>query len=526
MLDRTIYMAEKIIHIIGDHNMVSSIARKYCEMGENPLTFKSIEEHSSNETPDEIVIATSIQTGRSPMSEDLCNVAYISTLLKNYKFEKVIRIHLLTHTPDIMSMMQTWDLDIRLQGKAEIYPFSHESLWATTITGASLSENSPYPPFDREQIDYTSDKNVHLVIMGMNSMSQEIAKYTSLTCHFPNYTRNHRLRTRITMIDSHIDTKMGDFISKYDHLFNNSYYRYIDLNTEGTNMVKSLHRPQYHDTREDFVDIEWEFVKGDIGSDILRDKLNLWASSDRQILTLVLCYEDDGANIASALKLPQEIATHQTPVLIRTADAAMLQMMCSKKIPGLVPFGMKDCSFDVEMPLIKMAKAINHVYDCCYNDNYTTESSAKDILVPISINQQKAEESWKMLSNAKKWSNIYHAMTVGYKMRSLGYTIQDWNTLYSLSAQEIANLAEVEHNRWSVEELFLGYRPANDSEQKTIENDISQKKIFRDKFVHFDLRAYKDLRIDQTGKNVNTYDICISAALPLIVSTFKKGGQL
>ena len=135
------------------------------------------------------------------------------------------------------------------------------------------------------------------------------------------------------------------------------------------------------------------------------------------------------------------------------------------------------------------------------------------MLAPVSIDWQKAEESWTMLSNAKKWSNIYHAMTVGYKMRSLGYTIQDWDTLYCLSAQEIKNLAEVEHNRWSVEELLLGYRPTNDSEQKIIENDISQKKHFRDKFIHYDLRAYKDLKNDITEKNANTYDICISAAL-------------
>ena len=518
-------MAEKVIHIIGEHNMVSPISEQYREMGENPVIFKSIEEHSGSDIPDEIVIATSLKNNVSPMSEDLCNIAYISTILKNHNSERAIRIHLLTHTPDIMSMMQTWDLDASLQGKAEIYPFSHESLWAAMITGASLSENTPYPNLDREQIGYTSDKYVHLVILGMNSMSQEIAKYASLTCHFPNYTRNHRLRTRITMIDSHIDTTMGEFISKHEHLFNNCYYRFVDLNTECSDIVKSLHRPQYHDTREDFVDIEWEFVKGDINSAILRNKLNSWASSDRQLLTVILCHEDEGVNIASALKLPQNFSTQETPVLIRTADAAMLQMLYSKKIPGLIPFGMRECSFDVAMPLVKMAKVINHVYDCCYNDNSATGASTKEIFVPIDIDHHELEESWKRLSNAKKWSNIYHAMTVGYKMRSIGYTVQDWNTLYSLSAQEIASLAEVEHNRWSVEELLLGYRPANDHEQQVIEDDISQKKTFRDKFVHYDLRAYKDLRSDVTGNNVNIYDICISAALPLIVSTFKKGGQ-
>lgn len=508
-------MAGKIIHIIGDHNLIPNIVKQYMDMGENPLMFSSIEEHSGQDIPDEMVIATSLGSSTSPMSEDIRNTAFISDLLAGHKSERHVRIHFFTHTPDIMLLMQTWDLDKDLQHKAEIFPFSSESLWAAKITGADMSSDSKFPTLDREPISLGSDKCVHLVLSGMNPMSQEIAKHAALTCHFPNYTRDHRLRTRITMLDPDMDKFMDSFISRHEHLFANSYHRYIDLGSEGESLVKTLHRPQYNGKREDFVDIEWEFVKGEMNSKVLRDKIDLWASSPKQILTIVFCHEDEAANIESAIKLPSGIGENEVPVLIRAKNPSMLQVLSSRKMPGIIPFGTKDCTYDITLPIVRMAKAINHAYNCCYHDNCP----------PADIEMGAAEESWRSLSNAKKWSNIYSAMTVGTKMRSLGYTSQDWSTLYSISQKDIEILAEVEHNRWSVEELLLGYRPADDMEQKAIEEDIAKKKDYREKFVHYDLRAYSDLRCDSTGKQATIYDIAICSALPLIANTFKKGGR-
>lgn len=508
-------MAQRIIHIIGDHDMIPLIVKKYQDMGEKPVLFGSINEHSVIEMPDEMVVATSALSGSSDISEDMRNTAYIASLLKEHAVEKDVRIHMLTHTADIMSMMQTWDLGKGVQGKVEIYPFSSESLWAGKLTGAPLAEDCGIPPLDREPIDIDSDKCVHLVIFGMNAMAWETARHAALVCHFPNYTRDHRMRTRITIIDRHMDRSMGGFINRHEHLFSNSFYRFIDLEDAGTNVVKSLHRPQFYGKREDFVDVEWEFVKGGADSDILRQKLSRWAASDRQLLTIVLCNEDEGENMSTLMKLPSGIGEENIPVLFRTLDASMLQMLTCAKMSNIIPFGMKDRTIDITMPLIRMAKAVNHVYDSYYNDSYT----------PVDIDWQKAEESWRKLSNAKKWSNIYNAMSVAAKMRSLGYTSRDWDTLYHLSAQEISTLAEVEHNRWCIEELLLGYRPTNDQEEKEIEEDITQKKKYRDRFIHYDLRAYKELRKDETGKNVNVYDICISEALPLIVNAFTKGGK-
>ena len=54
-----------------------------------------------------------------------------------------------------------------------------------------------------------------------------------------------------------------------------------------------------------------------------------------------------------------------------------------------------------------------------------------------------------------------------------------------------------------------------------------QKDAFKAKKVHYDLRAYGELRHDGTGKPVQVYDLCLSSCLPLIARDFavEKGGD-
>ena len=104
-------------------------------------------------------------------------------------------------------------------------------------------------------------------------------------------------------------------------------------------------------------------------------------------------------------------------------------------------------------------------------------------------------------------------------MHSIGHTSEDWEAYYAVTLEEINILTEVEHNRWSVEELILGYRPVTEKEEKLVENDISQKKALRQKKIHYDLRAFSDLRTDSTGKNVNVYDMALIQGIPLIIKS-------
>lgn len=487
--------SKKVI-ISGSHPLLEDVTRSYSELGLEIVT--------ENETADEIFIATE-KGGEAPLSVDMRNIATLKSMCGRAGQQGVrTRVHILLHSREAMKMMQTWDPDDDTMKNVELIPFTMESHWATTVLVSYPGSTDAYRPLDYRSMAVGEDRTVHLVLFGINGMSMEIARHAALVCHFPNYTRNHSLRTRITFVDPQADTLKERFINDNQALFNNSFYRVIDLDAKE---VTGFHYPAYHQTREDFVDVEWEFVKGSADSPVLREKMKAWAGSDRKVLSLAVCGEDDNENISTAMQLPEEIYDRNIPVMVRVHDDTLFRGMKSRKQASMAAFGMDRCSYDITQPLISMAKMINYVYNEMW---------------PVSIDMDKAEEMWRSLSNAKKWSNIYHAMTISPKMRALGHLDDDWDTFYCISANEMETLAEVEHNRWSVEELLLGFRPVTDEEQEILEKDVTRKREFRDRFIHYDLRAYDDLRPDANGTDVKIYDRCISAAIPLIAGTFRK----
>ena len=162
-----------------------------------------------------------------------------------------------------------------------------------------------------------------------------------------------------------------------------------------------------------------------------------------------------------------------------------------------------------------MAKRVNYVYNYCFS-----LSDDRQVCAPAEIDIDEADRLWDSIPTlTKQYSNIFNAMTIGAKMHSLGHEPNDWHTYYALSRQEVDTLTEVEHNRWSVEELILGFRPVDNNEQAAVENDIAMKKKLRNEKVHYDLRAFSDLRPDATGKNVDIYDRALTQSIPLIVKT-------
>ena len=50
------------------------------------------------------------------------------------------------------------------------------------------------------------------------------------------------------------------------------------------------------------------------------------------------------------------------------------------------------------------------------------------------------------------------------------------------------------------------------------------KEELKKRKIHYDLRAYNDLRPDGTGRPVQVYDRCLSASIPLIAKESKGGG--
>ena len=377
--------------------------------------------------------------------------------------EKRMDCYLVLKDPTSLWHLQTFGLTKDIERKVDVFATTKEDLLAKTIFVRLPNLQSPFPSLDRAAISRESETTVHLVIVGYSAQAEALAINAALVAHYPNYCRDARLKTRITIIDDNVLDGRDGLIQRYIHLFDNSYYCSINLKDENPQCI--MHRPMYENQRKDFVDVEWEFINGNIHNDAVRQKLTEWSNDSHQQLTIAFCHPDYSRNCDEAFRLPQPIYQNEIPVLCHTMDNELPDCNADKgSYSSVLPFGEKQCDIDTLRMLKKLAQRVNFVYNYCFS------------LKP-------------------------------------GEPI-------TLTSDEIDVLTEVEHNRWSVEELILGYRPVTPEEQEIVDKDISQKKILRNtKKAHYDLRSFDDLRADSTGKNVNVYDMALCQAIPLIIKS-------
>lgn len=433
--------------------------------------------------------------------------------LEEHKNER-LECYLMLSNMTSLWLMQTTGISSDLYHKVDVFATTPEDFMAKSIFVKLPNIQSPYPALDRKPIDINSEATIHLVIFGKNDLAEALAINAALVAHYPNYCRDHHLRTRISIVADDIFSWRDLLVQRYQHLFDNSYYRTINLEEE---IPKCLyHQPMYGKTREDFVDVEWEFVNGNLRNDALRMKLEEWSESERQQLTVAICMEDQQRNFIEAFTLPEVLYKNQIPVLCYTEESDMMDLMRNDdRYQSVFPFGSYICQMEILASLKQLAKRVNYVYNYCFSLPQNVPISS-----PSVIDERKLDNQWAQVGSLpKQYSNIFNAMTIGSKMHSLGHGQEDWQRYYALSKQEIEIMTEVEHNRWNIEELILGYRPVTDEEQKMIENDISLKKKFRGNKIHYDIRAFHDLRPDAIGKQVYVYDLALTQGIPLIVKS-------
>ena len=505
-------MKKKVL-IIGNNPIAECLTSQYELQG---IEVEHINKTTANSTNINNYYEICILTSIGDENNDHEAVALLGELATEYDVDqhggKRLICHLLVQSDIVLRMLQTTDFSEIIRKKIDVYPFSMDEVWSRSIV------------LDYEPITIQSNKHVHLVIFGMGEMAERVAIQAALSAHYPNYVINHSLRTRITIIDSHTTKLAEEFIKRYQPLFDNSYYRIINLNGECEflqSAITKFHKPMYEGEREDFVDVEWEFVEAETWNVDVKEKLQLWTKDERQLMTVVMADKNGNKNISEALLLPQELYRQNVPVYIYSQQELILPY--SHNVHG---FGMINSGYDVTLPLVRMAKNVNYIYDRCYEDNDVNWNG--QLRYTVEIDERERDRSWNKLSNVKRMSSIYNAMTIPTKMRSIGLEKNEWDKFFDISQQDIDVLAQVEHNRWCVEELILGFRPCTDNEQQQIESDIRLKKEFKKKKVHYDLRSYKDLRLDETGKSVKIYDLCLCSCLPLIAKAFidEEGGEV
>ena len=175
----------------------------------------------------------------------------------------------------------------------------HQSIARQTLIPQSHS--SDHLTLDRFLLTADSTRFVHLVIVGMTPMGLAFADTAAQLCHFPNFSSSdpHPLRTRITFIDPNADVQLECFRTQCQPLFNLSH---ITLRTDVNGWQSSRPDKEYGD----FLDIEWQFLKGTIHQQWIRDFLLAAALDNHQVLSLAICGDSPSRNLADALSLPSQ----------------------------------------------------------------------------------------------------------------------------------------------------------------------------------------------------------------------------
>lgn len=462
---------------------------------------------------------------------------------------------------DTYVAFQSSDIFVQLRSlHIEFVPYNYHVGWAHQILmseqylGCSTNVPYSYPTLYGNGVVPEDKHFVHLVFVGTTNAAVAIAIEAAHLLHFPNFSKENGRRTLITFIDKNADTEKNEFITRNRHFFEVQPYLYLDLSTETGDMDKALPEQRKEHVRPfehtGFLDVQFQFIKGDVFSHAVQERIASWAlDSDHQYLSLFLAQANHRQNFVMAMNMPDAVYDKDIPVFIRQDRSDNLvtnlrtvskaggskpfttwngeetkEEMRSPRYTHLYPFGMAETVYDSNEVYLRQAKLINYLYDTAKKYDYR---QFEGILTLESTPEQeiweKANELWLDLPVALQWSNLYAAYSIDTKLNTLramrrldsGDHTQDF---WALSDKEIDILAGVEHNRWNVEKLLMGFRKPLPAEDKYSTSDSEAKaKLKRNK----ELLVHHDIRPTDALDGIIALDLEFSKYIPWILKMGK-----
>lgn len=459
-------------------------------------------------------------------------------ICKEHRRSEPLPCHMLMEYRSTFNVFQCSDIPKDIKEYVDLHPFNFYETWARKVlvmnkASRILSNSGMYPdseihyrPLDYKHIDYNSNNYVHLVIIGMSRMGEAMAIEAAHIAHFPNFIRDKKKKTRITFIDSNAREEMDKFKQSFPHLFDVSYSRFIDAET-GTDTL-SAPLDKYAGLGTDFIDTEWQFVHGRAESESVKNLLCHWAEDPDALMTVAVCLNLTHTSIATAMYLPDSILSKDIPVLVQQRiTSAIIDNISGGteteekyyKYRNLRPFGMLCECLTLDNTLLEQAKRVNYVY------TLTREHTDGNLDTEVTgdTDNPKCNEAWNKLKNespiVNQWSNIYNICTIPTKLRSINIDserIVGSYKLNSVTSDGLSHIAEVEHNRWNVEKLLLGFRPFSSEEEAEMRQTPDEKKFKNNKkaqYIHYDIREYRQL-----SDSTKLYDITSCKYIPFIIN--------
>lgn len=350
-------------------------------------------------------------------------------------------------------------------------------------------------------IEKDSRQYVHLVISGSGRMAEAFARTAFSMLHFPNFDENTLdRRTIISLVSPDARKLMDGFYASYENLFSISHYRYVGRD-ESQEFVP---KPGYGD----FLDVEWEFIEGEMTSPSVRQLIADWVKDESQSVSIALCDLDSARNAVDAINLPREVYDRKTPVFVYQKDNANLLDVAGQSViyrDSLIPFGMVEGESDrIVDPLFvhrfDRARRVNYAYEMAYGDKSYDEESA-----------------WNRISESDKLSSTYCALSIPLKVRSFNIDVER-SVKDQLSADDRHSLDRVEHRRWMAAALLLGFYPMTRKQREEMsrldKNALKQAtKKNKSDFIHWDLEAFDVINGEEQEK-----DTVLMNAIPYIMS--------
>lgn len=462
------------------------------------------------------------------------------------------------------SLYENWAQTVLVNGNITIPNKTNKTITDNTITDNTITYNN----IDGDGISYDSDKTAHIIIVGMSKMGTAMAIETAHLAHFPNFVRDNSKRTKITFIDKNAREESDFFMGRFPDLF--KLCKWTDVDGKEHNWYAPTCN-EYQYFAKNFLDIEWEFRSGGVESKENREYIeSCFNEKNTEIVTIAVCLPQPHQSLAAALYLPKVAIQKANDIWVYQPQSGELLIDINKGAKDakhiwktttyrkLKPFGMLSLGFDAKLLENDAIKYCSNFYkakdalvnkfrqksdneNTCYWNHWNRKNVEEAVLSEIDLSLGKL---WAI------WSNIYQVNTIEFKMRSLGL---DFSKLDDTNIKEL--FAKVEHNRWNVEKLLMGYRPLEDhtlnkeeieivreylkvenEELAKIQEGINEKDIYYDwREESFKVKKVKGFYKDGPMKvhpNIcpfeclpmddKNYDICFALAMPFLREKMKK----
>ena len=315
--------------------------------------------------------------------------------VKIYRKEKLnnenkIKCHVNFEYQSTFTAFKATHIYRRLDKDIEFIPFNIHELWSKKVLVDNFAiypdgekgkvKVQRYLPIDGNNgINYDSEKTVHIVIVGMNQMGTAFGMQTALLAHYPNFIRDKKLRTTITFIDDNAKAE-GDYLrGRFASLFDLCRYKYVvcqkdDMQNEGNHIEDVPFTDpmdkggRYDHLGENFMDLQWEFIQGNVAEDKIKDYLISLTSNPNKIVTIAICLNHPQQAIATALYLPGTIFRKGHQVLVyQKSSFDLINKVANgelewKRYKNMYPFGMIEGCYMGESFDNTMAKLEHFLY--------------------------------------------------------------------------------------------------------------------------------------------------------------------